>query len=208
MASALFICEACVETIEQAITAEKHGADRIEFCADLGQDGLTPAVDDVQELQTLLNIPIKVMIRCRSGNFIYSSDEIAEMLDEIHQFQLIGIRDFVFGALDRKNHIDLAAIQKINQKAGDCRFTFHKAIDLCDDPLAELEKLAPFNCFDSILTSGKKPTAIEGNKLINQMHGRFGKRFSIIAAGKITTENITELRKRLFVNEFHGRLIV
>lgn len=37
------IKEACVETFEQAMLAEKKGANRIELCSELSVGGLTPA---------------------------------------------------------------------------------------------------------------------------------------------------------------------
>ncbi len=37
-----FVKEACVESLEEALKAEKLGADRVELCADLSQDGITP----------------------------------------------------------------------------------------------------------------------------------------------------------------------
>ena len=53
------IKEACVETIQEAITAEKNGADRIELCVELKHGGLTPPVDLIESAQELLTIPLK-----------------------------------------------------------------------------------------------------------------------------------------------------
>jgi copper homeostasis protein len=36
------LVEASVETLEEAVAAEEAGADRVELCADLAEDGLTP----------------------------------------------------------------------------------------------------------------------------------------------------------------------
>ena len=36
------LVEACVETLEEALQAEKNGAHRIELCSRLDLDGLTP----------------------------------------------------------------------------------------------------------------------------------------------------------------------
>ena len=38
----LIIKEACVDTLKDAIEAEKNGADRIELCSRLDLEGLTP----------------------------------------------------------------------------------------------------------------------------------------------------------------------
>ena len=39
--------EACVDNIQNAINAFKKGADRIEFCSNLDEDGLTPSNYDL-----------------------------------------------------------------------------------------------------------------------------------------------------------------
>ena len=43
------IKEACVETFGEAKFAEQKGADRIELCSDLANDGLTPSVELMKE---------------------------------------------------------------------------------------------------------------------------------------------------------------
>ena len=46
----MLIKEACVETVEQAIKAEKNGADQIELCSRLDLDGLTPDFDVIRKV--------------------------------------------------------------------------------------------------------------------------------------------------------------
>ena len=82
-----FIKDACVESINGAFAAEKNGADRIEICSNLELDGLTPSREIVHKLIETLNIPIKVMIRPKAGDFCYNRQEIKEMFDEIEYFR-------------------------------------------------------------------------------------------------------------------------
>ena len=70
------IKESCVETYDEAINAESRGADRIEVCSRLDLDGLTPSKELVKRLVNDLTIPIKVMVRPRSGDFCYNDEEI------------------------------------------------------------------------------------------------------------------------------------
>ena len=93
------IKEACVETVKEAILAEKQGADRIELCYRLEYDGLTPAKNIIEKSIKSLSIPIKVMIRPRKGNFIYNEKEIMEMESKIEMCKNIGITEVVFGLL-------------------------------------------------------------------------------------------------------------
>ena len=54
--------EACVERLDEAILAEKNGADRIELCSRLDLDGLTPHRNMIQDVINSVKIPVKVMI--------------------------------------------------------------------------------------------------------------------------------------------------
>ena len=61
--------EACVDNIQDAINAFKKGADRIEFCSNLEEDGLSPSYDDLIYLKKSISIPLRVMVRPHSNSF-------------------------------------------------------------------------------------------------------------------------------------------
>ena len=203
------LLEACVETYEQAIRAGQRGAHRIELCAHLEHGGLTPAADLVRKLLRELAIPIKVMIRPRAGNFIYTDEEIGQMATEILQFKKMGVPEIVLGMLTENGSVDLETLQQLAETAAPMAITFHKAIDETKDPLAELERMQdmPQNV-KYILTSGRQPTAREGCELLQKMVQQFSDRFTIIAAGRITNENVSELHRLIGAREYHGRKIV
>ena len=81
------ILEACIESVSQAIKAEKSGANRIELCSDLHLDGLTPSEALYQEVRKSIQLPIHVMIRPREGGFTYSYSEFQEMKNSIRKFK-------------------------------------------------------------------------------------------------------------------------
>ena len=101
------IKEACVETFEEALLAEKQGANRIELCSDLANDGLTPTFDLMKKACSELKIPVMVMIRPRAGNFIYSKDEIVHMKTDIDLAKKARAAGIVFGLLTPENKIDV-----------------------------------------------------------------------------------------------------
>ena len=86
--------------------------------------------------------------------------------------------------------------------------TFHKAIDYTEDILFELNRLSKIDHISSILTSGGQSTAIQGASMITKMINNFGKRFTIIAAGSITNENLVQVHDLIDANEYHGKKIV
>ena len=67
------LVEACVEGIEAAAAAERAGADRLELCASLVEDGTTPSAGTLAVARSRVAIPIVAMVRPRGGGFVYSS---------------------------------------------------------------------------------------------------------------------------------------
>ena len=134
------IClEACVENLEEAILAEKKGANRLELCSRLDLDGLTPNLNLTKKVMKKISIPIKVMIRERDGNFVYSENEILAMQNQIKIFKSIGVLEVVFGALNINNKVDIQVTNRLANHAFPMNVTFHKAIDQTTNILSELE---------------------------------------------------------------------
>lgn len=206
--SNLYIKEACVESLEQAISAEKNGADRIELCSHLELDGLTPSEELVGLVQEKLTIPIKVMIRPRAGDFIYSEEEIRKMIKSIEFCKSLEMEGVVFGALHEDKTLDLNLISKLAKIAKPLKVTIHKAIDETEDILKAVKDLSHIAEIDTILTSGGADTAEEGAFQIKQMIGISQNRLEIMPAGKITPANLKELHKIIGAKAYHGRRIV
>jgi len=202
------VLEACVETFEEAVLAEKRGADRIELCGNLQVGGLTPDALLVLKTSSFLNIPVNVMIRPREGNFIYSTEEIETMKVQINQAKEAGAAGLVFGLLTIDNQIDVPNTRKLVTCASPLPVTFHKAIDLLSDPVEGVNVLKKITGIRRILTSGGKSTAVEGNTVIADMVDAAGEDVAIIAAGKVNSDNILKIKDLTGAEEFHGRRIV
>ena len=100
------IKEACIESIDQAINAERNGADRIELCKSFDLGGLTPEKRVLQNTIKSISIPIKVMIRPRPGNFIFSQNEIKIMEQDIDLCKNSNVQEVVIGVLTMSGNID------------------------------------------------------------------------------------------------------
>lgn len=201
------IKEACVETLEEAILAEKYGANRIELCSRLDLDGLTPSRDLIQSVVEKVNIPVKVMIRPREGAFIYHTLDVERMISDIGFCKVTGVRGVVFGFLSN-DHVDMEICRKLAKAANPLEVTFHKAIDLTADPVSEIKKMKELKCIHSVLTSGKQPTAREGKDMLKEMLKYQDDNFKIIVAGRVTKDNLHELHDLIGAEEYHGRKIV
>ena len=202
------IKEACVETFEEAISAEKKGADRIELCADLHLDGLTPSFELMQRTCSTLKIPVMVMIRPRGGGFVYSEEEINQMKTDIDKAKKAGVAGVVFGLLTPENQIDIENTRNLAKYAQPLPVTFHKAIDLVENPVEGAKILSGIPGITRILTSGGETTAKEGADVIRKMIEAAAGKIVILTAGKVTRENLEEIEKITGGTEFHGKKIV
>ena len=187
------IKEACVETFEDAINAEKNGADRIELCSNLNLDGLTPSKSLVTRLLNTLKIPLKVMIRPRDGDFCYNSNEIRQMRDNICYFGNLGVFGVVFGVLNKNNLIDVQTVNFLAESASGLNCTFHKAIDETDDIISQLKILIKYSKISSILSSGCSKSALSGSAVLQNMIKYTKSDISIICAGSITHKNFSKV---------------
>ena len=202
------IKEACVETVEEAIKAELDGADQIELCSRLDLDGLTPDFDIIKRVLHSIKIPVKVMIRCRGGNFSYNEMEISQMVFEIQKCKSIGVNEVTLGCVTKKNEIDILATQLLAHRAYPMEVTFHKAIDVTNNIIKGLDTLSKINQINSVLTSGASESAEEGVSVIRKIIEKFKNRFNIFACGKITKDNFMKLHDRIGAKFYHGRRIV
>ncbi len=201
----MIIKEACVDSAERAEKAESLGADRVELCARLDVDGLTPSLVLAQYISTKIKIPVMVMVRPREGNFHYSDNEHHEMVDTIRMLSELPIQGVVFGSLTKEGWPDINKVTELIKAAGSLETTFHKAIDESPEPIEAARQLNTTG-ITRILTSGGKETAEEGASIINQMQKVSSA--IIIAAGKITSVNLDYIRNLMSVEEFHGKRIV
>ena len=200
--------ECCVESYNEARLAEKKGADQIEVCSDLRNDGITPDLKLVEKIINNISTPIKIMIRPRVGNFYYSNSEMLTIKDEIRNFKSIGIDHIVFGVLDKNNFVNIDHVKKISDWSAPMEITFHKAIDASVEFFSDIEALVKTKRIDSLLTSGGSRTAETGSNIIKKVINNYGKEIKIISAGKITYKNLNAIHKKIGGSYYHGRKIL
>ena len=200
--------EACVERLDEAILAEKNGANRIELCSRLDLDGLTPHRNMIKDVINSVKIPVKVMIRPRAGNFVYHDHELNVMKDDILYCKRVNVSGIVFGVLKKDKTVDIIATRLLSDIATGLEITFHKAIDEVSSICTELDRLRSIQAVTNILTSGGADSAMEGSDTLKEMVTRYKGQLTIIAAGKITEQNIVKVHELIGAQEYHGRKIV
>ena len=200
--------EACVDNIQDAISAFKKGADRIEFCSNLEEDGLSPSYDDLIYLKKSISIPVRVMVRPHSNSFNYNDDDLIQMKETIEFCKNQKFDGVVFGCLDDDNELDLNKIKYLADFAKPLNVIIHKAIDLTSSPLNSLKKLIKIDNVNGVLSSGGFETAELGTEVLKKMINISPKEFEIISAGKITNQNFKILHEKIDGKFYHGRKIV
>ena len=203
-----FCKEVCADNVKDAMRAVDLGANRIEYCSNLSEEGLTPDIKDVKYLLKNINIPLRIMIRPHSKSFNYSEQDISIILRDISTFKKIDIDGIVIGCLNNDDEIDLKKINLLTEKARPLKVIFHKAIDMTSDPLKSLKNLIKNSNVDGVLTSGGFKKAEDGVKLLKKMLNICPINFELIIAGKITSDNINKINQKLSAKFYHGKKIV
>lgn len=81
-----------------------------------------------------ITLPVHPIVRPRGGDFCYTEEEFAAMLNDIRMVRDLGFPGLVTGVLDADGQVDIPRMKKIMAAAGPLAVTFHRAFDLCADP--------------------------------------------------------------------------
>ncbi len=196
------ITEVVVFSAEGAIDAQKGGAQRVELCENSTEGGTTPSIGTISIARKHLRIKLFVMIRPRGGDFLYSMNEFAAMQADIEYCKKIGVDGVVFGILNSNGSVDTHRCKMLVSIAKPLSVTFHRAYDRTSNPEKALEDIILCG-FERILTSGQKPTAIEGKDLIANIIKQANGRIIIMPGGGVRKDNVIEIKKRTGAVEFH-----
>ena len=201
------IREAAVGNLREALLAEGRGAERVELCENLAEEGTTPSYGTIKMCRELLRIPIVVMIRPRGGDFVYDDAEFRVMLEDIRICRELHVDGISTGILRSDHTVDYERMRQIREACGgSLKVTFHKAIDETPDYEEAVRRLRAEGLIDRVLTSGQQETAVEGLEQIRRLQNIEG--LEVVAAGRITKENLPDLAAQLRVTSFHGKRIV
>ena len=201
--------EICVDTVESAIEAQYAGADRVEFCDNLIEGGTTPSYGSVVSARNNLNIGLHVIIRPRGGDFLYSDLEYDIMRRDIEICGESGVDGIVTGILLPGGNIDVDRTAKLFEFAYPMSTTFHRAFDMCNDPVQGLEDVISAGAA-RLLTSGMKNKAQDGIELIRQLVIQSGDRLLIMPGGGLDETNAALILTATKAREIHltGRRII
>ena len=226
------LLEVCCGNPESVDAAVLGGARRIELCANLEADGLTPPTAWVRDTKAHYpSLTVHVLIRPRAGDFVYSAAEADAMADQVEEALEAGADGIVIGALTPEGDVDLPLFERLVSlvesfnlaaelqqsdlchAANDSHFfpgpsrrvsiTFHRAFDRCRRPYEALEQIIALGC-DRILTSGQAATAEAGSAVLGELRRRAGGRIGILPGGGVTPGNAARILAATGCTEIHA----
>jgi copper homeostasis protein len=189
--------------IESCRIAEKYGASRIELCANPSEGGTTPSAGMIAEARKSTSIQLFPIIRPRGGDFLYSDQEFNAMMYDIETCWNLGCDGVVIGMLTKEGNIDIKRCAQLIENAVDMSVTFHRAFDRVSDPLLALDQIIELGC-KRILTSGLKPTVMEGIEMLTQLVQHAGERITIMPGSGVRSNNIIQLAETTGAKAFHS----
>lgn len=196
--------EVIATTLEDAVVAERCGADRIELIAAFTEGGLTPSIGMVAAVLETVRIPVRVMIRPHSRGFVYTSDDVRVMSSDIRHVRAVGATELVLGLLRHDATVDRAGLEELLGAADGMRVTFHRAFDEANDQFAAMELLSHYPQITDVLTSGGQPTAPQGSERLQELHARFaGRGPSILAGSGLGAANIEAFMRTTGIRRLH-----
>lgn len=200
-----FLIEIATSDFTTTASAVAGGADRIELCANLAEGGTTPSYGTIRQCREKFSVALFPIIRPRGGDFLYTDEEFALMLQDVRLCKELGCDGIVSGFLLQDGSIDKIRTAAVREAAYPLEFTFHRAFDRCRDPFEALEQLVELGC-DRILTSGQQPAVNEGMELIARLQEKAADRILIMPGSGVRKENIRLLAERTGCTEFHSSL--
>ena len=198
--------EVCAFSIKDVIKASSIKPARIEFCENKTIGGITP---DLKLIDSAVSsgVPIFPIIRPRGGNFVYTQQEIDQMITSIKLCKEKKCQGVVFGVLDKNFSVDVETCKKIMDECKGLSATFHMAFDKCKDPLESMKKIIDLG-FDRILTSGQEENVEDGLQLIEKLVRKSSRRISIMPGLKLRSSNIDKFLRNKEINDFHSSCYV
>jgi copper homeostasis protein len=194
--------EIIATTIEDAIAAEKGGADRIELISHFEVGGLTPTLEIVRAMTEAVKIPVRVMLR-ESEDFqvrdIHERQRLCGLAADLAKLPIDGI---VCGFI-ANDTIDVELLQQVIAAAPQKKFTFHRAFEELSDPQNAIKILKQFPAIDCILTSGGKGSREEKNENFRLCKAAANPEIMILAGGGMTDEMMKILSEQAGIQDFH-----
>ena len=107
------VLEVCAHSVESAVSAERGGAMRLELCANLMIGGTSPDEDLFRMVRERVSVPVRVLLRPRCGDFLYTESEFELLCRQVKRFAALGADGIVIGVLTPEGDLDEERMAKL-----------------------------------------------------------------------------------------------
>ena len=199
------IIEICCGSYEDALNAYHGGAKRIELNSALYLGGLTPSLASLKLTKKNTDLKVITMVRPRGAGFCYNEIEFEVMKEDARCLLENGADGIAFGCLNKDGSLCLKQMKEMIEliKSYQGEVVFHRAFDCVKNPYSSIEVLIELGV-DRILTSGLKPKAMEGKKLIKDLQEKYGNQIELLAGSGINASNAKEMMDATGINQVHS----
>nr|WP_255688341.1 copper homeostasis protein CutC [Tepidanaerobacter sp. GT38] len=197
------VFEVIATSVDDAIAIEKYGGMRIELSSALSEMGITPSYALIKNVVEKVSLPIHVLIRPHSKSFVYSEHDMQVMKEDIEIAKKLGADGLVIGVLDEYNKIDEEKLKKLLSYADDMDVTFHRAIDITEDPVESVITLLKYPQIKRIVTAGGKGKVIDNLSVIKKMVEAAEDKIVIMLGGGLNKDNLRLAMERTGAREVH-----
>lgn len=196
--------EVCVDTVQAAVAACEAGAERIELCSALDVGGVTPCQSLIRAVRRRVDCPLVVLIRPRTGDFVYDQCERDQSLESIHIALGCGADGVVVGALQADSKLDLLSLSAMRIAAAGFQLVMHRAFDFVDEPRLAIDQLIEIG-FERILTSGGRSGHVMNHlETLKHCIDYASDRIVIMPGGGVTAANAATVLSATGCRQLHG----
>ncbi len=201
------VLEVIVKSRDEAVKAERYGADRLEVVRSPEEGGLTPEIDTVRAIAEAVSIPVRVMLRENNSMSMGGQEELGRLQKTARILSALPIDGLVLGFV-AGSVIDTHSLRELLAAAPQGSITFHRAFESVRNPLAALQTLKQFRQIDRVLVRlGDGLRAPRMDDLI-QWQRLAAPEIQFIVGLGLERGNISRLREQGELNEIHvGRLL-
>jgi copper homeostasis protein len=196
------LLEVIVTSADEARAAEQGGADRLEVLRDLKVEGLTPALELVEDVLASVSIPVRAMVRESPTFFVRDDSELRLVQQHAEEISKLPVDGLVIGFM-RSGRIDTRALETVLASGGGCRATFHRAIETAAEPHKAIEQLACYAQIDRVLISGGDGPWEARIAFLEKLQRLAGARLRILTGGGIDEAALASLANSALLQEFH-----
>ena len=200
-ANATLVLEVIACSVEDAIEAQRGGAHRLEVISHFEVGGLTPPLELVREIRTVVDLPLRVMVRESKGYEVEDETEVERLCTTANELNALKVDGIVLGFL-RDGRIDRDLTSRVLACAPYLKATFHHALEASSDPLAAIQEVKRIAQVDRILVSGNGSLSRQLDNF-DAYAKAASPEITVLAGGGLNAARIAAIRASTGIREFH-----